>query len=221
MTLTRTKKDGMGGIILGDCLEVMKGFADNQFDLVLTDPPYGISVAKTGAVGGGSHRGKARQFDKSDWDNERLVKEYFDEMFRISKNQIIFGGNYYLDYLPATRCMVVWYKREGLPKRTFADCEIAWTSFDKNSAVFSSRWDGFIRDGNEDREAHPTQKPERLMKWCVSEFTKEGDSILDPFAGSGSTLRAAKDLNRPCTVIEINPKYVEIIRKRERQEILL
>lgn len=208
-------------IILGDCLEEMKKFPDNHFDLVLTDPPYGIGVASKGTVGGGSKRGRARQFDKQAWDNKKITKEYFDEMFRVSKNQIIFGGNYYLDFLPPTRCMIIWYKRQGLPKRTFADCEIAWTSFDKNAVVYSSRWDGFIRDGNEDREEHPTQKPERLMKQIIADFTVPTNTILDPFAGSGSTVRAAKDLGRSCTAIEINPKYIEIINKRERQEVLL
>lgn len=208
-------------IITGDCLEVMKTFKDNQFDIIITDPPYGIGVANNGSVGGGSKRGKAREFTKSSWDNELVSKEYFNEMLRVSKNQVIFGGNYYLDFLHSTRCMVVWFKRDGLPTRTFADCELAWTSFDKNAVVYSSRWDGFIRDSKEDRVAHPTQKPLDIFKSIIADFTDINHTILDPFMGSGTTLRAAKDLGRECTGIEINPEYVKIAEDRLKQEVLL
>lgn len=208
-------------IILGDCLKVMKTFKDNEFDLAITDPPYGIKIGgKKGKVGGGSVRGRTKSYGIQDWDNSIPTKGYFDEIFRISKNQIIWGGNYYLDYLPATRCMLVWYKRDGLPIRTFADCEVAWTSFNKNSMVFNCRWDGFIRDSREPK-SHPTQKALEVMKWCVSEFSNEGDTIVDPFLGSGTSIVAAKELNRRYIGIEINPEYVKIAEQRLRQELLL
>jgi site-specific DNA-methyltransferase (adenine-specific) len=102
-------------------------------------------------------------------------------MFRVAKNLIIWGGNYFLDYLPATRCMLTWYKRDGLPDRTFADSELAWTSFDRNAKVYNLRWDGFIRDSKEKKVAHPTQKPLELFKQVLSDFSTEEQLILDPF----------------------------------------
>ena len=142
-------KDITNTVICGDCLEVMKSMPDNCVDLVLTDPPYGIGIAKSGTVGGGSVRGATQKFESCDWDNAIPHQNYFAEMFRVAKNLIIWGGNYFLDYLPATRCMLTWYKRDGLPDRTFADSELAWTSFDRNAKVYNSRWDGFIRDSKE------------------------------------------------------------------------
>jgi DNA modification methylase len=199
---------------LGDCLEIMKGMPDKSVDLVLTDPPYGIRIGKNGSVGGGSFRGKTQKFDNIDWDNSIPKKEYFDELFRVSKNQIIWGGNYFLDYLGSTRCLLVWYKRDGLPVRTFADCEIAWTSFNKNSQVFNCRWDGFIRDSKEIKVAHPTQKALEVMKWCVGEFSDDSNTILDPFMGSGTTGVACKELNRNFIGIEILPEYFKIAEQR-------
>jgi site-specific DNA-methyltransferase (adenine-specific) len=207
----------MHHIVQGDCLDIMRQYPDNYFDICITDPPYGIKVGgKKGQIGGGSKGSPTKAYGEQTWDKKRLTKEYFDEMLRISKNQIIWGGNYYLDYVPRTRCMLVWYKRDRLPVNSFADCEIAWTSFDKNSMVFNCRWFGFIRDSREAR-IHPTQKALELMKWCVCEFTKEGDKIIDPFLGSGTTMQAAKELGRECLGIEINPGYVEAARRRLEQ----
>jgi DNA modification methylase len=110
--------------------------------------------------------------------------------------------------------MLVWYKRDGLPVRTFADCELAWTSFDKNAQVFNCRWDGFVRDSREQKVAHPTQKALEVMKWCVEAFSDKGDVILDPFLGSGTTAVAAKMLGRHYIGIEREPEYLEIARKR-------
>jgi site-specific DNA-methyltransferase (adenine-specific) len=208
-------------LYLGDCLEVMKTFPDKSIDLTLTDPPYGINIGSNGTVGGGSYRGKTQKFDNIDWDSKILSKEYIDEILRISKNAIIWGGNYYLDYLPSTRCMLVWYKRDGLPIRTFADCEIAWTNFDKNSQVFNCRWDGFIRDSDEEKQEHPTQKALEVMKWCISEFSKENDLIFDPFFGSGTTIVAARFLKRNYIGCEINKDYFELAQRRIYGELFL
>ena len=197
-----------------DCLVGMSKIADKSIDLVLTDPPYGINVAQNGTVGGGSFRGQTTSFPCSDWDNKIPTKEYFNEIKRISKNQIIWGGNYFINYLENTRCMLVWYKRAGLPVRTFADCEIAWTSFDRNSMVFNCRWDGFIRDSKEVKLAHPTQKALLLFQWCIKEFSNEGDTVLDPFAGSGTTGIACQNLKRNFIGFEIDKEYYQIAEKR-------
>jgi site-specific DNA-methyltransferase (adenine-specific) len=204
----------MNQIILGDCLEVMRGFEDNQFDLVLTDPPYGIYSNK-----------KATGFSKKrvdwglgDWD-KRVTREYFDEMFRVSKNQVIFGANYYLDFLPPTKEMWVWDKKTG--KNFFADGELMWTSYTGTTRIFLHQWCGAFKDSERGIKAqHPTQKPIAVMKWCLRK-TKEGDQILDPFVGSGSTLIACKNLNRNYIGIEINPDYVKIAEDRLKQEVLL
>ena len=205
-----------------DCLELMKQLPDKCVDLVLTDPPYGIGIS--GSVGGGSYRGKVKECKKCNWDNEIPKKEYFDEIFRISKNQIIFGGNYFIEYLKNTRCMITWYKREGLPDRTFADSELAWTSFDKNSQVYSIRHDGFIRDSKEPKEAHPTQKPLKLFQQILSDYSKEGQIILDCFSGSGTTAIACHNLNRNFICIEKDYDYwkasVERLENAQAQQKL-
>src|SRR4051812_41579817 len=116
----------MNQIIQGDCLEIMKGMADKSVDLVLTDPPYGIGAYKKGTMGG-AVLAKQSTFKATEWDNEIPNKEYFDEMKRVSKNQIIFGGNYFIEYLDNSSCWIVWDKDNG--DNNFADCELAWTSF--------------------------------------------------------------------------------------------
>ena len=206
-----------GVLLCGDCLEVMKEIPDECVNLVLTDPPYGIGVDKMGYVKGGgkrSGRGSARKTVFKSYNDVLLTKDYFDLMLKVGKNQIIWGGNYYIDYLHSTRCILVWYKRDRLPIRSFADCEIAWTSFDKSSMVFNCRWDGFIRDSREKRTEHPTQKALEVFKWCVTEFSNECDLILDPFLGSGTTAVACEKLNRKWIGIEINPDYCEITKER-------
>jgi site-specific DNA-methyltransferase (adenine-specific) len=207
----------MNEIICADCLEVLKSMPDKSVDLVLTDPPYGIGIGRNGQVGGGSVRGTVHGIGDASWDANRIDAEYLQECLRVGVNCIVFGGNYYADLLPASRCWVVWYKHEGLPDRTFADAELAWTSFDANTVVCSVRWDGFIRDSKEAKTIHPTQKPLEVMRWILSRFSNEGDTILDPFCGSGTTCVAAKILGRKYIGIEISPVYAEIARKRVEQ----
>ena len=208
----------MEQVILGDCLEVMKGMADKSFDLVLTDPPYGIGAAN--GIGGGSNRGFVKRFE-GDWDDSIPSREYFDEIFRVSKDQVIFGGNYMTEFLPARSSWFIWDKREGLPERTFADCEMAWVSDGKPARIFRHKWDGMIQEdmGNKEQKFHPTMKPIELMRWCLSRFP-EAQTILDPFAGSGTTGVAARYLGRSFTLIEKEPKYVDIIKSRLSQESL-
>lgn len=204
-------------VVLGDCLEIMKQYPDNHFDLLLTDPPYGKKASK-GTNGFGS--AKNRQYDE-DWDTKPPSQEYFDEIVRISKNQIIFGGNYFTDKLPPSNCWIVWDKI-GQHKfdNPFADCELAWTSFNKVVKKYTVVQQGFVKDDKEPT-VHPTQKPSKLLRQIIRDFAKEGDTIFDPFAGSGSTLRAAKDLGFHAEGVEIQEKYIGVIKQKTAQEVLL
>ncbi len=200
-------------IICGDSLEIMRGFKDKQFDLVLTDPPYGIGAYKNGTMGGGV-MAKQSRFEATTWDDSIPSREYFDEMRRVSKNQIIFGGNYFIEYLSNSPCWVVWDKDNG--DNYFADAELAWTSFDTAVRKFRFRWQGMLQEDmkNKEHKFHPTQKPIEVMRFCLENYSEDGQTILDPFAGGGSTILAAKQLQRAATGIEINPAYAEIARKR-------
>jgi site-specific DNA-methyltransferase (adenine-specific) len=197
----------MNKIIHDDCLNYLRSLPDKAFPLILTDPPYGLGIAKRGVIGTG------KRFTPKSWD-VTPERAYFDEMRRVSEHQIIWGGNYFTRFLPASRCWLVWYKKDGLPRNSFADCELAWTSFNKNALVFNSRWAGFVKDSREPRVAHPTQKALEVMKWCVVEFSSPGDTILDPFLGSGTTAVAAKLLCRNFVGVEIDREYVAIAKDR-------
>jgi len=205
------EEDGIQ-IFLGDCFEVMKQFADKSFDLVLTDPPYGINydkqqneMARSGRV---SHGGRWKEYDENYWDEEIPKKEVFDEVFRVSKNQIIWGGNYF--QLPYHTCWLIWNK---IQRSLMTDGEIAWTSFDKRIWIFDmSRADAYINKS--DGKCHPAQKPYQLFIWCLEKLGKSSDLILDPFMGSGTTLVAAKMLGRKAVGIEINERYCEIAAQR-------
>lgn len=214
-------------IIQGDCLEVMKTFPDKSFDLCLTDPPYGINA-------GGiltshykkmhkTHAAKRRDYGTDEWDKSTPSKEYFDEMRRVSKKQVIFGGQYFTDKLPPSGKWVIWDKKlEDKYSVGFADCELAWTSEGGASRIVRHLFHGMIQQdmNNKDERYHPTQKPIEVMRWLIEKFTIERQSILDPFMGSGTTLVAAKYLNRNAVGIEISEKYCEIARKRLAQDSL-
>jgi len=216
--LMKWPNDFINKVIQGDCLEVMKHIPDGAVDLVLTDPPYGIKLPrKSNRYGVATNF--SRKSDGSDWDDQRPPKEAFDEMFRVSQHQIVFGANYFWEYFYATPCYLIWDKRVTLPSVPFADTEFAWTSFNKMSKKYNLINHGFISQMNEARE-HPTQKPLALFKSILIDFSNEGDLILDPFLGSGTTVVAAKELGRRFIGIEIEPKYCEIANNRLRQEIL-
>jgi len=218
-----------------DCLKFMKSLPDNYFDLVLTDPPYGINIGKMLNLKKGSQK-KGKWYTKDysnhnlDWDQKVLHKKYFDEIIRISKNQIVFGGEHLCINLPRSRCWIVWDKRvEDKYTNDFADCELAWTSFDKPTKIFRYMWNGFLQGfpgqvGNtkhKEKRVHPTQKPVALGRWLLKKFAKKDDKVFDPFAGSGSFLVACKQLGYNFVGCEINKDYVEIARKRLKQETLL
>jgi len=206
-------------VICGDSLDLMKMIPDNAIDLCLTDPPYGIGADK--GVGGGSKRGAVKKF-VGNWDSFTPTQEFFDEMMRISKNQIIFGGNYFIEYLYSTPCYLVWDKREGLPPRTFADCEMAWSSYKSPARIFRFKWDGMIQENMKQKEqrVHPTQKPTELMRWCLENHAKDCKTIIDPFAGSFTTARACKDMGYDWICIDKEEQYCTVGEKRLEQEVL-
>ena len=183
-------------LILGDCLEVMRSMPDKSVDAVITDPPYGLGIA------GNPVRQK---FERQDWDNKTPDDKYFDELFRVSKNQVIWGGNYF--NLPPHKNYLVWdkYQPENF---SLAMCEIAWTSYDSPAKIFRY---SVQREG---ANVHPTQKPVVLMKWILEKYTRENDTILDPFMGSGTTGVACVKTGRNFIGCEIDEGYFKIAEKR-------
>ena len=188
-----------------DCLEAMKEMSENQFDLAIVDPPYGIDV-------------KTRVFnDGKKWDSNIPPKEYFDELFRISKNQIIWGGNYFLDYLGATSCYLIWDKKMT-DKHLMSMSELAWTSFKSKNLIFRQPPVGDRGFYNIDgKRIHPTQKSIKLYEWLLMNYAKEGDTILDTHLGSGSIAIACHNLGYDLTGYEIDKEYFDASIKRIEQ----
>jgi DNA modification methylase len=190
-------------------------------DLLLTDPPYGIKMDKgfEGFEGfGGFGKPIARRQYPDSWDDKRPDKDTFAHCLDCCKRAIIFGGNFFADLLPVSTHWIVWDKLNTMP--TFGDCELAWTNIDRKSVKkVTVEWNGLLGKEWETRK-HPTQKPLKLMNWCIENYSEPGETILDPFMGSGTTLRAAKDLGRKAIGIEIEEKYCEIAVKRLQQEVL-
>lgn len=186
---------------LGDCLEVLPSIEAGSVDAVVTDPPYGIGKKWKGGSGHGWGKAQQEGVVRNEWDNEPASQRHIDAILAIGKHHIIWGGNYFV--LPVSRCWLVWNK----PERgfTLAECELAWTDFDNVARVFDCRRSDPFRE-------HPTQKPLSLMEWCV-EKTK-GDTILDPFMGSGTTGVACAKLGRRFVGIEKEEKYFDIACRR-------
>ena len=192
-------------IINADCMDILKQLPDKCIDLVLTDPPYGKQYAR-GKNGWGVCNNRPDLEDVK-WDNKTPSKELFDEIRRISKNQIIFGGNYFTDKLPVSNCWIVWDKiGSNTNKSVFADCELAWTSFNKVCRKFISVSMGFIKDDRSER-IHPTQKPIDLFEKILLSYSNENDLVLDCFSGSGTTAIACHRLKRRFICIEKDPEY--------------
>lgn len=212
--------DFINKIICGDCLEVMKEMPDKCVDLVLTDPPYGIKITDFHNTYG-NRPDLGRKPSKNKWDEKGLLKEQWVEIQRISKNQVVFGANYFWDYFYPTQCYLIWDKRGELPRVPFCDTEFMWTSFIKRaSKKYIIKNHGFIRDSQDSKTGHPTQKPTELMSQILLDFTVEADLILDPFLGSGTTAEACKLLHRKFIGIEINPDYCKIAEERLAQGVL-
>ena len=190
-----------------DCFAAMREMRDKAFDLAVVDPPYGVKYAR-GEHGWGVCDNRPSLKDV-EWD-EIPPKEYFDELRRVSRNQIIWGGNYFTEHLPPSKCWIVWDKICNTPNESvFADCELAWTSFTKVCKLFKLRQMGFISDTRDDDRIHPTQKPTELYRWIYQSYAKEGDKILDTHLGSGSSRIAAYDMGFDFVGYEISKYYFE------------
>lgn len=203
--------------INADCMEYLKEFPDNYFDLSIVDPPYG-GVTQGGytsnKMGGGVAKNR-NDYHLGVWQYGRPSDDYFKELLRVSKNQIIWGGNYYASLLPDSQGWIVWDKEkpEGV---SFADAELAWTSFDVATRIFKFAWNGMLQGDMKNKEAkiHPTQKPVRLYEWCLSRYAKDGDTILDTHVGSGSSLIACHETDHKYIGFEIDPVYYEKAKQR-------
>jgi site-specific DNA-methyltransferase (adenine-specific) len=184
-----------------DCMEAMRQMPDKAFSLAVVDPPYGIGINHNI----GRRKGdKPSEYKKVTWDNSPPSAEYFQELRRVSVNQIIWGGNYFADRLPVSRCWLYWQKLMG---GDFSDGELAWTSFDKvvKEFTYCNKYHGKI---------HPTQKPVALYKWLLRNYAKPGDKILDTHLGSGSSRIAAYDMGFDFTGYEIDPDYFKAQEER-------
>lgn len=185
----------------------MRTMPDNAFDLAIVDPPYGIGAGKRKVGPGWITR------ESKDWDERIPSAEYFSELFRVSKNQIVFGGNYMTDYLPPSMGWIVWNK--GQRDFTLADGELAWTSFKKALRIFDLvRGCATTENLQTGGKIHPTQKPISIYKWILKRYAQPGDTILDTHLGSGSSAIAAHDNGFEFTGIEIDPEYYAGARKR-------
>ena len=195
-----------------DCMELLKRTPDNFYALALVDPPYGINIQKMNYTQS-TKGGVAKRNDYSaitDWDSNVPNKEYFNELFRVSKNQIIWGGNYF--ELPLTKSWIIWDKKtEEKYSNDFADCEMAWNSFEKPAKIVRYLWSGMLQPNMKEKQKriHPTEKPYQLYKWLLDKYAKEGDKILDTHLGSGSIAIACHDYNFELTACELDKEYYD------------
>jgi site-specific DNA-methyltransferase (adenine-specific) len=187
-----------------DNMELMARYKDNHFELAIVDPPYGIGEDGGKCRTRGSNKTNG---EKKGWDNETPSIRYFNELQRVSVNQIVWGGNYFTDKLPTSRCWIYWQKNMG---GDFADGELAWTSFDKVLKQYRKRSETFNR-------IHPTQKPVKLYEWLLTNYAKEGDKILDTHLGSGSIAIACHNLGFDLTACELDKEYFDAAMKRLKQ----
>ena len=197
-----------------DCMHGLKRFPDKCFDLAIVDPPYGIDINNQSQGKGGGVARKI-EYTKKDWDKTAPGIEYFNELRRVSKNQIVWGANHFISRLPIdSSCWVVWDKDNGTTD--FADCELAWTSFKTAVRRFKWTWAGMRQQNMKHKEEriHPTQKPIALYEWLLMNYASEGDLILDTHVGSGS-IRIACDLQGVNFVgFEIDEEYFNAQEKR-------
>lgn len=201
---------GNATLYLGDCMDILPTL--DKVDAVITDPPYGINENSKKVAS----RGKLaapKDYGDFDWDKAPPPDELIELIRTKGQYQAFFGGNYFT--LPPTSCWLVWDKLNG--NNDFADCELAWTNWPKAVRRLQWRWNGMIRQGNEERY-HPTQKPLEVMKWVI-ELCPKSETILDPFMGSGTTGVAAIQLGRKFIGIEREPKYFDIACQRIEQAV--
>lgn len=202
-----TKAEDVGRVMVGETLDAM-----------ITDPPYGIGVDKSMHEKGGQQYGKAaapkRHYEATDWDSEPPSKEAIDYLVSLAPTAVIWGGNYF--HLQPARCWLIWDKQND--GNQFADCEMAWTNLDKPVRLIRHMWNGMLRADKEPRNCHPTQKPLGVMVWVIEQVGEHCKAIADFYGGSGTTLIACERTNRKARLIEIEPKYVNVILSRWEAE---
>lgn len=194
-----------------DCIEGMKQYPDNYFELAIVDPPYGLGTKTTD---GGSKKNSQTKFmddiRRTNWDNSIPSKYYFQELKRVSKEQIIWGGNYMAEFIGNTKCILIWDKMTYIP--TMSQFEFAFCSMNKHPKLIKI-------NSNDINRQHPTQKPIQLYKWLLQNYAKQGDKILDTHLGSGSSRIAAYDMDFEFTGFELDKDYFEASEKRFQQHI--
>ena len=192
-----------------DCLEAMSKMEDNAYDLAIVDPPYGIDMGNkiNSITGGVKHTPK-------EWDKYTPCNKYWDELFRISKNSIVWGGNYFMSKIKKDNaCWIVWDKNNG--KSLFADAELAFTTFNSPVRISKVHWCGSAAKWETGQnKIHPTQKPVKLYEWLLMNYAKAGDKILDTHLGSGSSAIAAHNLGYDFTGYELDEEYFKATKKR-------
>lgn len=197
-----------------DCIEYMQQFPDKYFELAIVDPPYGIDVTNQ-SQGKGGGIAKKIEYKKTDWDKTAPQIEYFCELQRVSQNQIIWGSNHFIQNIPNANssCWIVWDKDNT---GNFADCELAFTSFNTAVRKFEFRWNGMLQCNMKNKETriHPTQKPVALYRWLLQNYAKQGDKILDTHLGSGSSRIAADMEGFDFYACELDKDYFDASCKR-------
>jgi site-specific DNA-methyltransferase (adenine-specific) len=201
-----------------DNMQLMARYEDNYFDLAIVDPPYGIDVTNQ-SQGKGGGVAKKIEYKKTDWDKIAPNQTYFKELKRVSKNQIIWGANHFIENIPKSNssCWVVWDKDNG--STDFADCELAYTSFNTAVRKIKWKWAGMLQQDMKNKEIriHPTQKPVKLYEWILMNYAKENDKILDTHLGSGSIAIACHNLGYELTACELDKDYYDAAMKRIQQ----
>lgn len=200
-------------------MQGMKEFPDKYFDLAIVDPVYG-DVTKGGYmtnIDSTQKVAKVRHYHNSLWAQKKTEAEYFEELFRVSKNQIIWGGNYFADNLQPSQCWIVWDKDNT---GRFADAELAWTSFNSAVRIFKYTWNGMIQQAGKEHEyrIHPTQKPVALYEWLLSKYAEPGHTILDTHVGSASSLIACHRTRHKFVGFEVDPVYFKDAKQRLDEE---
>jgi site-specific DNA-methyltransferase (adenine-specific) len=195
-----------------DCMIGMRQYPDKYFELAIVDPPYGIRQDGH-RENNRSKLARSKKYHKALWDQQAPDKKYFDELFRVSINQFIWGANNYPQYLKKSPCWIVWDKDNS---GNFADCELAYGSFDTAVRKFKYTWNGMLQEDMKNKEdrIHPTQKPVALYRWLLDNYAKPGDKILDTHLGSGSSRIAAYQMGFDFTGYELDKEYFEAAEKR-------
>mgnify|MGYP003650279731 CR=1 FL=1 len=210
-----------------DNMKLMARYEDNHFDLAIVDPPYGIGESSNdnksrGKARGGLNNsawGYSKDYGNKKWDDKAPSVNYFKELKRVSKNQIIFGANHFIENIPSANssCWIVWDKDNG--NNDFADCELAYASFKTAVRKHKFRWHGMLQQDMKNKELriHPTQKPVSLYEYCLINYAKDGDKILDTHLGSGSIAIACHNLKYDLTACELDKEYYDAAMLRLKQ----